>query len=285
MGASLTNCYNIGNIQSTGISQSSNVKLCGIAGSMTSGTSINNCYYGAGKLSVNGIVVTDALFSGTAYIDGGGASFSTPARADYQNSGAKTLTQLLPSSANAQNGSSVYYTGVVTIGSARYAGWDFTNVWLIEPSISSGFPVLRSSFSTPGSGTVSVTGNIKAGTDNLTGVKVSYTTGMSGGEALTDASGNYSISVPSGSVFTITKIEKSGYKQTGVSPTGHYLTANATYNLTMTVGTPDSGGSGDNKGGNSDGDDDSDMMILIIIAVVVLIVIAAAVYFLVLRKK
>jgi hypothetical protein len=283
--SSLTNCYSTASITSSGLATSSNTRANGIVGYVLSGSSINNCYYLTGKLTVDGAIIQDSLFSGTAYIDGGGASFSTPPRTvgvsttsgDDQRSGAKTATQMKPSLTNAQNGSSMYYGGTVTVNSVRFTGWDFNNVWTIDITKNDGYPILRSSLVAPSPTTVSITGKVSTGTTDLANVKISYTTGSSTGSVMTNASGNYTITVPHGSTFTITAIEKSGYVYTGQPPFGHYVISGKVYNFTMEPGKS-------NTGGYNAGQDDISISPMIAIIAVAAIGIGGGA-FLFLRKR
>jgi len=130
----VVNCYNTGTI-----SASSNKMIFagGIIG-YSLGANLINCYYLTGTIKENGSVVSDKIAGSTSTftIDGP----SVPPRQSSQSSGAKTSGEMRPGINNAQQGSSIYFTGVTN---GDVLGWDFDKEWYINPSINNGFPILR----------------------------------------------------------------------------------------------------------------------------------------------
>jgi len=140
----IINCYNVGTITSNRSNQSGNaLGSGGIIGMVDAvnnnpNPSVVNCYSLQGTVYRYG-VLTDALIGrGTGTTDGS----SSPARLTNpnQSSGIRSDSLMKPSQAGAVAGSSVYYAGT-TNGSIP--GWNFTSVWIIDPSLNNGYPRLR----------------------------------------------------------------------------------------------------------------------------------------------
>jgi len=132
--AGITNSGSIINSYTTASISSVSVRpiIGGIIGNSDTQTQIVNAY-ASGSLPMVG--------SGTPIIDGS----SAPARLTHpdQASGVRSYSEMNPSQAEAVGGLSIYYTGMTANMRGHYPGWNFTEVWLVDPSVNGGFPQLR----------------------------------------------------------------------------------------------------------------------------------------------
>jgi hypothetical protein len=136
----IVNCYNIGKVISTSLVGN----IIGDSMQQPDDPVMVNCYAPPGMLYTGATQAADVLFGGSlCRIDG----VSTPLRTADQSSSIKTVAQMTPTLATAKTGASIYYTGVTIVsepvGSTQYAGWDFVNVWTINPDVNNGYPTLR----------------------------------------------------------------------------------------------------------------------------------------------
>jgi len=177
----VTNCYNKGNV--TGNNNGTSGVVGGIFGYVGGVSSVINCYntgilknnqanlvyvqtglvFGQHAAGYTGTVVNfygliDVLYSNGGLISnilaGRGSitnqdGTSTPPRLGSQSSGAKTAAQLQPNINTAQLGLSVFYTGSTDNPAGTFMGWDFVDVWNIDPSKNGGFPILLNSPTVP----------------------------------------------------------------------------------------------------------------------------------------
>jgi len=135
MFGSIFNCYSTGSVSCT----ATTANIGGISGDSPR---IANCYYLSDKLSVDGSSTTDIIttISGVN-IDG----FSDPTRSGDQESGAKTSSKMKPSLSNAKGGQSIFYTGTTHNLALSVPGWNFTDIWTIDPLKNDGYPTLQMS--------------------------------------------------------------------------------------------------------------------------------------------
>jgi hypothetical protein len=102
---------------------------------------IFNCYYPEESITINGAASNSIVANrDNLSLDPG---YASPSRKTEQLSGPKTVAQLKPSLASAKINSSIYYGGTASYNSAQYAGWDFTNTWVLDPDKNNGYPSLR----------------------------------------------------------------------------------------------------------------------------------------------
>ena len=167
-GVIISNCYNTGEIFA-------NDTAGGIAGYSGSRALILNCYnvvkpQNDGNLNLVGMIIGLApgsqltiMINCYAFIDPEDTEPPNIANGNYetlenitfvpdleynQESGGFSLEDLMPTLADAQANLSIYFTGWATVsGSYNYSGshqgWDFFDVWGIDPEINNGLPYLR----------------------------------------------------------------------------------------------------------------------------------------------
>ncbi|MCL2607620.1 MAG: InlB B-repeat-containing protein [Methanomassiliicoccaceae archaeon] len=128
----IINTYNAGSVTGGG---------GGITGSATN-TAIINSYFAADILfNTNATNAPDRITRvGNPVIDG---VSTNPERSDTQYSGAKPMSDMMPSLSDAISGNSVFYTGNTTSALAFSTGWDFTGIWTIDSAVNSGLPTLQ----------------------------------------------------------------------------------------------------------------------------------------------
>jgi len=124
----VSNCYSTGSTATSySSSQYTHAYAGGIAGNAgLSSLTISNCYYLMGHIYKNGANMPDIICGGDKYTISNGGS---------QRSGPYSASQMAPTLQNAQNGSSIYYSGG--------GGWDFKNTWTISADMNDGYPTLR----------------------------------------------------------------------------------------------------------------------------------------------
>ena len=119
--ATITNCYNVGKMSTS--ASASNDCTSGLIGRMSIDSSITNCYF-----YNNGDADLNLVGYGTPNIDGSDGRIKG-------HSGVMSLKEL-------QNKAS-YFTGDTTVDAKTVKGWDFENVWNIDPLTNNGLPTLR----------------------------------------------------------------------------------------------------------------------------------------------
>jgi len=119
--ATITNCYNVGKLSIS--ASSSNDCTSGLIGRINTNGSITNCYF-----YNNGDADLNLIGYGTPIIDGSDGRIKG-------HSGVMSLKEL-------QNKAS-YFTGDTTVDAKTVKGWDFENVWNIDPLTNNGLPTLR----------------------------------------------------------------------------------------------------------------------------------------------
>ena len=210
------NCYNTGSVAA---SATVTANAGGIAGTVMPSSTVTNCYFLEGQIEVKGVQVSDVIYgfcSGTVTIDGG------MVRSNGQDSGAKSASDMKPSLGDARAGNSIYFTGMTTVGSESVPGWDFDDIWVIFSEVNDGYPMPRSEAST-------VSGIVTEGVNPVAGATISY----NGTYVTTDSAGRYVITVPYGSVVTITDVSKARHALRESLPLTFTLTSDVVQNFTM----------------------------------------------------
>jgi len=118
----ITNCYNTGNITWSLLAGAMPVQYGGISACGTAAS--------AQPHSMFHCVVLDGSVQNN--VIGGGGSF------DFNNV-IGTSAEMRPTIADARAGNSIYYT----LSSSVFVGWDFFNIWNIDPAVNNGYPTLR----------------------------------------------------------------------------------------------------------------------------------------------
>jgi hypothetical protein len=131
--AVITNCYSSGII----IADSNEACAAGIIG-YTYDSTITNCYFLEGSVSPG----PDILFNGNATVDGN--ADGTP-REGPQGSGAKSKEELMPSIGKVLSGDSIFFIGDPD-------GWDFIEIWTIDPEKNGGYPIFGKTYLPEGPG-------------------------------------------------------------------------------------------------------------------------------------
>ena len=208
----VANCYGIGDTSSS----ASTAYAGGIMGYATNqAITIENSYFLKGVVSHN-MMFVDGMCGNISNLlvvrDGGTGD---------QISGAKTMEQMTPPLQDAQNSSSIYYTG--------NGGWDFEGVWTIAEGKNKGYPIL-SSFATK-----TITGTVTDGTDPLENVTITYLKGVLSTSVNTDSDGRYTITSDYGTAIIITDITKVGYAVDGPMPLSFNMTMDFIQDFTMTA--------------------------------------------------
>ncbi|MDR2698406.1 MAG: hypothetical protein LBB30_01845 [Candidatus Methanoplasma sp.] len=207
----ITNCYNIGQVTAVSTANPPYYSTSSPAGIVGRGPFngafvwVTNCY------TLDGTATNVIICLGLAASDGG--PDVTP-RPGPQGSGAKTASEMKPSLADAQNDLSIYYIGTTTVNFQSVPGWDFVNVWDVDPGVNSGYPTLRAPTDTGEPSTKTVTGTVTDGTNPLGDVTISF----NGTSVTTNLGGQYVITAEEGETVTITGIAKAGYRTNQLLP-------------------------------------------------------------------
>ena len=224
----MINCYSIGTVAA---SSQGNAYAGGIAsyiGSMLN-VKITNCYFLEGQITLRGAPYADKICDYAEWaIVVDGYDYATE-RPGIQGSGAKSASDMRPSIGDAAAGNSVYFTGTTTVGSAIVNGWDFDNVWTIVAGANDGYPILRALIVSGEFDNKTLSGVVTVGAYPVAGATVSY----NGTSVTTDSSGRYAITVPYGTVVTITGVTKAGHALITSLPPAFTLTSDIVQNFTM----------------------------------------------------
>jgi len=158
-GASVTKSYSLGTVSGTRM-------IAGFAAQLIGGANISDCYTlsavtftvnGTGSAGFVGIATHGTLSrvyaAGSVTPSGGGATLFADLVSNVGATGVITdsfsdvnvstngLTDTVAGGASITNSSTLTTPNMQTQSS--YTGWDFTNVWAIDPAVNNGYPTLR----------------------------------------------------------------------------------------------------------------------------------------------
>jgi hypothetical protein len=156
---SITDCYVIGNMSSSG--SSSNVLSGGLAGYVSKSVNLTNSYV-IGKITITGTgckggignfedsnnYITNCYFLKTATINTDLDLYGTgTVTVDGMSSGTRSEDPSGGYNDNELKTQDTFYEGTTSIRSKQIDGWDFTGIWYIDASasINDGYPIIRSS--------------------------------------------------------------------------------------------------------------------------------------------